>query len=166
MKFVGVFHGEAIPIEVVKQNGTYKIDLPGRSFTVDAERPNPQSLSLLVESKTYEIGLEKKGDHYSVYFFSDTIELDLYEARKFKATEVTKRAVTTGPQKLNAPMPGKIVKVMVVTQQTVQEGQPLLIMEAMKMQNELKAPKSGSVKHIEVREGDTVSSQQTLVVID
>jgi biotin carboxyl carrier protein len=166
MKFVGVFRGEAISLEIVKQNGTYEIELPERSFTVDAVRPNPQSLSLLVESKSYEIGLEKKGDHYSVYFFSDTIELDLYEARKFKATEVTKRAVTTGPQKLSAPMPGKIVKVMIALQQTVQEGQPLLIMEAMKMQNELKAPKSGSVKRIEIREGDTVSSQQTLLVIE
>ena len=166
MKFVGVFGGEAVPIEIIKQNGNYKIELPGRSFTVDAVRPNPQSLSLLVESRAYEIGLEKKGDHYSVYFFSDTIELDLYEARKYKATEVTKRSVTTGPQKLSAPMPGKIVKVMIAPEQMVQEGQPLLIMEAMKMQNELKAPRSGSVKQLSVREGDTVSSQQTLVVID
>jgi biotin carboxyl carrier protein len=119
-----------------------------------------------VEGKSYEVGLEKKGNRYSVHFYNDTVDLDLYEARKFKATELAKKPSATGPLKITAPMPGKIIKITAQENQPIEEGEPLLIMEAMKIQNELKAPRAGVVRQIQVQEGEPVAPQQVLIVLE
>src|SRR5262245_12195175 len=134
MKLIAVLRKQPIPVEVVRTNGEYSLTLNGKTFSVNAVRPTQQSLSLMVEGKSYEVGLEKNGSRYSVYFYNDTICLDLFEARKYKATELAKKTVSAGPLQVVAPMPGKIVKITAVENQSVAEGEPLLIMEAMKMQ--------------------------------
>ncbi len=166
MKLVAVLRGNAIPVEVVRTDGSYSLTLNGKTFSVNAVRTGQQSLSLLVEGKSYEVGLEKSDNRYSVYFFDDTVYLDLYEARKYRATELAKKSVQAGPLKVVAPMPGKIVKITVGENQPVAEGEPLLIMEAMKMQNELKAPRAGIVRQIQAREGEPVAPQQVLLILE
>ena len=166
MKLVAVLRGKNVPIDVVKLNGQYSLTFQEKSLSVDAIRPDLQTLSLLVEGKSYEVWLEKRGNSFSVYFYNDTIELELFEARKFKATEVTKKALPSGPLKVFSPMPGKIVRIAVSENTPVNKGDSLLIMEAMKMQNELKAPKSGIVKQVYVKEGEPVLQQQVLVLLE
>lgn len=166
MKFVALLNGKSIPIEIIKKGGLYHLTFQEKSFTVNAIRPNIQSFSLLVEGKSYEAGLEKTGNNYSIYFYNDTVEFQLFEARKFKASELTKKSGPAGLLKVTAPMPGKIIKVVVTENTQVSEGDSLLIMEAMKMQNELKAPKSGTVKQVHVQEGEAVTPQQVLVVLE
>ena len=166
MKFIALIDGEQVPIEVVKTDGQYRLTLEENSFTVDAIRPNEQSLSMLIDGRSYEVALEKNGSRIWVYFYNDTIQLELFDARKFRATELTKKSGPAGPLKILAPMPGKIIRITVAENSHVEEGDSLLIMEAMKMQNELKAPKSGTVKHLHVREGEPVSSSQVLLVLE
>src|SRR5574341_1044112 len=121
---------------------------------------------MIIDGRSYEVALEKNGSCISVYFYNDTIRLELFDARKFRATELTKKSTPSGPLKILAPMPGKIIKLTVAENSRVQEGDSLLIMEAMKMQNELKAPKSGVVKQVHVKEGEPVSSSQVLLVLE
>jgi biotin carboxyl carrier protein len=166
MKLVAVLREQAVPIEITRTNDDFSLTLNGKTFSVNAIRTTQQSLSLIVEGKSYEVGLEKKGNRYSVYFYNDTIYLNLYEARKYKATELAKKPVTSGPFSVVAPMPGKIVKITAVENQAVSEGEPLLIMEAMKMQNELKAPRAGVVRQLHVKEGEPVSPQQVLLILE
>jgi biotin carboxyl carrier protein len=71
-----------------------------------------------------------------------------------------------GPQKLNAPMPGKIVRVAVAQGEDVKAGQSVIVMEAMKMQNEMKSPKNGKVRKILTSEGSTVNAGDTLAIIE
>jgi biotin carboxyl carrier protein len=71
-----------------------------------------------------------------------------------------------GPQQLTAPMPGKIVRVMVAEKDEVKVGQGVLVMEAMKMQNEMKSPKDGRVQKILTSEGATANAGDTLAVIE
>jgi biotin carboxyl carrier protein len=166
MKFIAVLRGKPTPVEIIRTDGDYSLTLNGKTFSVNAVRTGQQSISLLVEGKSHEVGLEKSGSRYSVYFYNDTVYLDLYEARKYKATELTKKSVPVGPSKVVAPMPGKIVKITVREDQSVGEGEPLLIMEAMKMQNELKAQRSGIVRQIQVKEGEAVAPQQVLLILE
>lgn len=166
MKFVGLIGKKETHIEILKENGQYHLTLNGKSFTVDAFRPGHQILSLLVDGKSFEVELEKAGNVYSVHFYRDTINLEIYEARKFQAGGLVRKTVSDGPLKVVAPMPGKIIRVVVGENAHVNEGDPLLIMEAMKMQNELKAPKSGIVKNIHAKEGEPVSAQQVLIVLE
>lgn len=166
MKFVAMVAGEQIAMDVIKKNGQYVVTFKDRCVIVDAIRPSPHSLSLLVDGVSYEVALEKRDATYSVYFYNDTLNLELYEARKFKAAEVAKKTVHHGPVKVVAPMPGKLLRVLVEQNAQVNEGDPLLVIEAMKMQNELKSPKTGVVTQIHVKEGTAVGSQQTLMIIE
>jgi len=166
MKFIVLFQDKKIPVEITKNNGDYCLTLNGKTLSVNAIRPDRQTLSLLVNGKSYEVGLEKKGSSYSIYFFNDTVQLELFEARKFKAKEVTRKFTQTGPLKVVSPMPGKIIKIAVTENAPVTEGDSLIIMEAMKMQNELKAPRTGIVKRIHVKEGEPVLPFQTLVILE
>lgn len=166
MKFMAVLRGKTIPIDVVKTDGVFHLTLEDKTFTVNAVQPTRQTCSLIVDGRSYEVGLEKRETFYSVYFYNDTVELELVEARKFKAYELTKKSLPAGPLKITAPMPGKIVKITVQVNGQVSEGDALLVMEAMKMQNELKAPRSGKIKQIQVQAGDAVSAQQTLVILE
>jgi biotin carboxyl carrier protein len=166
MKFVAVYAGEQITMDVIKKNGQYVVTLKDRCVIVDAIRPSTHSLSLLVDGVSYEVALEKRDAAYSVYFYNDTLNLEIYEARKFKAAEVAKKTVQHGPVKVIAPMPGKLLRVLVEQNAQVNEGDPLLIIEAMKMQNELKSPKTGIVAQIHVKEGTAVGPQQILMIIE
>lgn len=166
MKFIAVIGEERIPIEVNKKDGQYQVVLRDATYVVDAIRPHSQSLSMLVNGVSYEAGFEKRDAHYSVYFYNETIQVEMYEARKFRAAELAKKSVHHGPVKLIAPMPGKVVRILVKEGTEVHEGDPLVVMEAMKMQNELKSPKSGIVKNLQIQEGIAVASQQVLLIIE
>jgi biotin carboxyl carrier protein len=71
-----------------------------------------------------------------------------------------------GLQSVSAPMPGKVVRVLVTEGQSVAAGQGIAVVEAMKMQNEMKAPKSGRVIQLKVREGETVGTGEVLALIE
>ena len=75
-------------------------------------------------------------------------------------------ALGGGRQNLIAPMPGKVIRVLVAQGDTVESGQGLVVVEAMKMQNEMKASRPGQVIEVRVRDGDTVGAGQTLVVLE
>jgi biotin carboxyl carrier protein len=94
-----------------------------------------------------------------------TVPLKLQTAR----AKVAGRALTqpkTGPSSVQSPMPGKVVKVMVAVGEEVKAGQGVIIVEAMKMENELKAPRDGKVKALAVKEGQAVEAGQTLATLD
>jgi len=166
MKFVAVIDGKQVRFDLAKKDGGYCLTMDGKSLSVDAIRPSHHLYSLLVEGISYEVALEKRGNDFSVYFYDDTVEFALFESRRFRALELTKRSGPAGPLKIIAPMPGKIVKVAVAENSQVNQGEALLIIEAMKMQNELKAPRSGIVKNLNAKEGEAVSSQQVLLVLE
>ena len=166
MKYVAIIQGKETVVEISRKLNLYCLTIGNKSFTVDAFRPRPQSLSMLIEGKSYEVGLEKNGNRFTVYLFDDTIELEIVDARKFQATGNTRPTSASGPLKIQAPMPGKIVKVSVEEKDLVNEGDSLLVVEAMKMQNELRAPKAGIVTRIHVREGEPVSMSQVLMILE
>ena len=74
-------------------------------------------------------------------------------------------ALATGRQNIAAPMPGKVIRVLVRQGDAVEVGQGLVVVEAMKMQNEMKAVRMGTVVEVRVKDGDTVSAGDTLVVL-
>jgi biotin carboxyl carrier protein len=166
VKYIALVKGEEIPVEITREGKSYRLTIKDKSFTVDAFQPRTQTLSLLIEGKSYEAGLVRNENRFTVYLYNDTIELELLDARRYRAVDEVRAFSVSGPLKIQAPMPGKIVKVAVKEQAVVEEGDSLLTMEAMKMQNELKAPRSGTVSRIEVREGEAVSMSQVLVILE
>lgn len=75
-------------------------------------------------------------------------------------------STTSGPRPLKSPMPGRIVRVLVAEGDTVELGQGCIVIEAMKMQNELKAPRAGTVRRLSATIGETVSANTTLLIVE
>jgi len=93
--------------------------------------------------------------------------VEVEDERQRKLRETTGGpAAHSGEINLRAPMPGLIVAVPVVEGQSVTKGQDLVILESMKMQNELKAPRDGTIGHVRVRQGDSVEQNQVLLTLD
>ena len=111
--------------------------------------------------------IEKSQNKYTVLIngvsYSFTIESPFsYERKKYLESQEPDKKV----EAVEAPMPGKIIEVMVETGQEVKEGDALIILEAMKMQNEINSPVNGKVKQIHVKANDTVNKDDILVEID
>ena len=101
---------------------------------------------------------------YDVVLAEDVLHVELRGASQ--AASAVARKADAGPARVLAPMPGRLVRVLVQPGQQVQAGEGLLVMEAMKMENELRSPRSGRVAELPVREGQAVETAALLVVVE
>jgi biotin carboxyl carrier protein len=92
--------------------------------------------------------------------------VDVADERRLRLRAGSAGFTAEGKQVINAPMPGKVVKVLVKVGDEVKEGQGLVVVEAMKMENELKSPKAGKVVELLAKEGTTVENNAKLVVVE
>jgi len=128
------------------------------------------SVSLLIKNKVFKIDLISRGEEEKtikasingkVVEFSIKTDLDLLLEKMGGGSSGAKSA-----QKIKAPMPGLIVKIIVQQGDSVEKGQVLLNFEAMKMENQLKSPGAGKIKSISVSEGDKIEKGQILVELE
>jgi biotin carboxyl carrier protein len=162
--FDAVVDGRALRVEVRHADGRFAVTLAGRPMQIDYVPEGRHFASMLVEGKSYEVGLEPRAGGYAVYLGADTLEVQLHEASRAAALVATKPAHGAG--RVQAPMPGKIVRVLVPVGQQVAAGEGLVVMEAMKMENELRAARAGRVREVRVAEGQAVETGALLVVLE
>jgi biotin carboxyl carrier protein len=126
------------------------------------------TLSLLVDDRSYDIESERLADGgQNLLVRGHVVHVDVLDLRKVRLRRVQEATgADTGPAKITSPMPGKVVAVLVKEGDTVAAGQGLLVVEAMKMENELKAPRAGVVKNLTATEGTPVDGGTTLCVIE
>jgi len=153
-------------VELTRGETTWLCKVDGQEIEVDAELTARDVLSVLVGNKAYEIKREGslQGELHMV-IGSARYAVDVQDPRSLR----TRRAlagVEAGPQKVKAPMPGKIVRVLVAEKDEVKAGQGIIVMEAMKMQNEMKSPKDGIVQKILAAEDTAVNAGDTLAIIE
>ncbi len=122
-------------------------------------------LSLLLDGKSYAVKQEVTGSETNVVVGNERFSVSLRDPRSFRSRRGA-GAAEQGVKKITAPMPGKIVRILAGEGAAVQVGQSVIVIEAMKMQNELKAPKSGIVKKINVAEGSAVDAGQALAEVE
>jgi acetyl/propionyl-CoA carboxylase alpha subunit len=133
----------------------------GRPVVADVRVLQPGVLSLLIEGRQYRCVLDGDG----VVIGGRRYGFEVADPRSLQGRRGV-GAGTDGPRPVKAPMPGRMVRVLVEVGDEVEEGQALLVIEAMKMQNELKSPKTGRVARIAVGVGDAVGSGDVLVVVE
>jgi len=161
-----VVDGKTHQVELSCGEKTWLCKIDGHEMELDAVLTARDVLSVLVEGKAYEIKRERslQGELHMV-IGSARYAVDVRDPRSLR----TRRAVAgseAGPQRVKAPMPGKIVRVLVNEQDEVRAGQGIIVMEAMKMQNEMKSPKDGKVQKILTAEGSTVNAGDTLAIVE
>lgn len=135
------------------------------SFEADIQVISANSLSLLVEGRSYLIYIARDKDKKYIYFDGESyiIQKPGEEGRRFEKEEDKSEK---GKSMVTAPMPGKVIKVSVAEKEAVRKNQTLAIVEAMKMENEIKSPIEGYVKKIFISAGDLVDSEKPLLELE
>lgn len=162
MYFDASTSGKTARVEVRESRGHYRVTIGDKTLDLDLVKIGASGLSVLVDGVSHDLGLEKTPEGFAVLVRGDRFDVDLKDAVKGEALG---KVAHKGPLRLTAPMPGKIVKVLVSPGETVEAGRGVLVMEAMKMENELKAARAGVVQEIKVKEGQAVEMGALLLVI-
>jgi biotin carboxyl carrier protein len=151
-------------VEVRRKDGRFAVTLDGQALDVDFRPEGAHFAHALIGAESHDVGFEKREGGYAVVFRDTTVEVQLADASHGDAGVVKK--TVHGPAKVKAPMPGKVLRVLVAANQEVTAGQGLLVMEAMKMENELRSPRAGVVREIKAAEGQAVETGALLVIVE
>jgi biotin carboxyl carrier protein len=156
--------GKHYRLDLEQRDGRWSCRVDGREVEVDAVLARPNVLSLRIGNKAYEVKCERVGDDQHVWVGSARFAAEVRDPRSLRSR--TRAADEHGPKKLTAPMPGKVVRVLVSEGSEVEAGGGILVVEAMKMQNEVKSPKKGTVQKILVKEGAAVNAGDVLAIVE
>ena len=160
-------HKEPQPIELTPLGeGRYAVTVEGVRCEVDAVHTEPGALSLLIDGESYSVDVDDAASGVSVRVRDQVFSVDVADERRMRMRASAGDAAAEGKQVVRAPMPGKVVKLLVKVGDPVTAGQGLVVVEAMKMENELKSPKAGTVREVSVAEGQTVEAKAALVVVE
>jgi biotin carboxyl carrier protein len=163
-KFEISIHNGWAPVCVEYSEDKITVALPEGRLTVDVVEFAAGSYSLLIESRSYEATVTIADGRYWVCISGKAFEILLRDPKRFQ-NRMGLNADHSRPVPVSAPMPGKIVQLLVQEGEVVVEGQGVAVVEAMKMQNELRAPRSGRVEGIRVAENQAVNAGECLLVI-
>jgi biotin carboxyl carrier protein len=152
-------------LELERAGAGWRCRLDGREMQIDAVLARRDVLSVLIAGKAYEIKRECAATDLHLWVGSVRYLAELRDPRSLRSRRGT-NTDEKGPKKLIAPMPGKVVRVLIGEHHLVAAGQSILVMEAMKMQNEIKSPKKGTVQKIVAPEGTNVSAGDVLAIVE
>ena len=136
--------GKNYRVELTRSAGLWDCRLDGRDVVVDAVLARRDVLSVLIGGKAYEIKRERTATDMHLWVGSVRYAVRVRDPRSLRSRQAADDG--KGPRKLVAPMPGKVVRVLVQEEAEVEAGQGIIVVEAMKMQNEIKSPKKGVVR--------------------
>jgi biotin carboxyl carrier protein len=164
-------------VSVVRKGALLHVTLDGRTHVVDARRVADDALSMLVQnghppavrSIDAAFASGREAGEFDVHLLGRAIPVEVRPSTRWGRradAPGSLRAASGGPQKVVSPMPGKIVRVLVKPGDQVTARQGLVVVEAMKMENELRAPRDGRVREVSAAEGQSVEAGAVLVVVE
>jgi len=162
--FEVLIEGKRETIEVRRSNNRTQIFFRGQLMDVDAVEISANSFSLIIGGRSYDAVVAGVDGTFQVLVNGVSFEISMLNPKELRhiAPSLFDAA---GPVPVVAAMPGKVVKLLVKAGDRVHEGQGVAVIEAMKMQNELKSPKAGKIDQVNVIENQTVNAGETLVVV-
>lgn len=165
MKYEVLLAGKARVVEVMQNDGGWDFCLDGKPLDASVVEVAPNTFSVLLNGESHQIRIAPRPDgtltlHTGLAEYqAEVSDPRVWRGRRHGALEAE------GRQQIAAPMPGKVIRVLVKQGDAVEAGQGLLVVEAMKMQNEIRSPKSGRVERLLVSEGQTVNAGEALAII-
>ncbi|HLJ28657.1 MAG TPA: biotin/lipoyl-containing protein [Candidatus Angelobacter sp.] len=157
--------GKARKVELTQDGTAWRCKLDGREFPLDVSTAQNGVLSILVDGRSYEVKQDNSGTESNIVVGNERFEAVVRDPRSFRSRRRS-GAGDEGLKKVIAPMPGKVVRILAPAGTRVEGGQAVLVIEAMKMQNEMKSPKKGTVKRIHANVGAPVEAGQVLAEIE
>lgn len=167
MGFLAKLGDQSYTIEIEEiGKSVYRIAVDGNEFLVDGKKTGRTNYSLIVDDRSFEIEVDHTEDEYRVLVDGRNYHINLVDERRVRVGGTQSGLELQGRQLISVPMPGKIIAVLVSEGDAVEKGQGLVIVEAMKMENEVRSPVTGTVRDIKVKPGDTVEGGAVLVVVE
>jgi biotin carboxyl carrier protein len=166
VRFVATVDGRPQPVDVSGADGRYRLRVGEQVWDVDARVTAEGISSLLIAGVSYVADVTHRDGSCVVGVGGETYVIEVEEEGRHIIRTRGGVAGERGGQVLKAPMPGRVVHVAVRPGDRVNRGDPLIVIEAMKMQNELKALSTGAVAEVRVETGQAVNAGDVLVVID
>ena len=158
--------GASVRAEVKELDGSlYEVVIDGASKLVDVRFPEPGVMHLIRDGEAFEFDLAATDEGQEVTLYGTRYLVDVVDERRKVLRALGRGGKDGGSQVITTSMPGKVVALLVEPGQRVEQGQGVVVVEAMKMENELKASAPGVVAEISVGEGDAVEGGATLVVL-
>jgi biotin carboxyl carrier protein len=156
--------GKNYRLELNHAEGRWSCRVDGCDFEVDAVLARPDVLSLRIGNLVYEVKSERVANDLHLWVGSTRFAVEVRDPRSLRGR--ARAADDHGPKNIVAPMPGKIVRILVREGNEVETGAGVAIVEAMKMQNEIKSPKKGTIQKILVNEGAAVNAGDVLAIVE
>lgn len=156
--------GKTRTITLNQTDRRLRCDIDGRTLDVDAAELSPGTYSILISGKSLDARVEADQGKLRIYVAGQEYAAIIRDPRSWQ------RKQGRGPEsaerrQIVAPMPGKIIRVLLKPGDRVETGQGVVVVEAMKMQNEVRSPKSGTIDRISVAEGQAVSAGDVLAIV-
>jgi biotin carboxyl carrier protein len=165
MTYDVIIDGKNYRLCLERQDTRWLCQLDDREIQIDAVLTRTDVLSVLIQGKVYEIKRERSGADMHLWVGSTRYAAELRDPRSLRSRRDS-AGDAKGPRKLVAPMPGKVVRVLVPEKTAVEAGQGVVVVEAMKMQNEIKSPKKGVVQKLVAVEGANVNAGDVLAIVE
>jgi biotin carboxyl carrier protein len=168
MKLNAELNNEKHAVEIKRDGDKVFAEIDGRRYELEVSEPEPDVYLLTNEGKVYEVRVAhgaSLSDPFSVRLGSNEFDIKIIDPKLLRSVGVNQEH-GEGLAEIKTAMPGKVVRIIAETGASVQKGDGVIVVEAMKMQNEMKSPKDGVVKEIRVTEGSTVNAGEVLVVIE
>jgi biotin carboxyl carrier protein len=166
LKYEVLLAGKTRVVEFTQQNGARKISLDGNPLDANVVEVAPNVFSVLLNGDSHQVRIALRPDgtltlHTGLAeYHAEVTDQRSWRGRRHGAIEAE------GRQQITAPMPGKVVRLLVKQGDSVEAGQGLLVVEAMKMQNEIRSPKSGKIEKLFAIEGQPVNSGEVLLWVE
>jgi biotin carboxyl carrier protein len=150
------------------EGSLFRVSVDGVSREVDCVRVSERCYSLIVDGASYEVDIISDAIPFAVGVGGEVHQVEMLTERDRRLKTVTRKAAAAleGRQVIASPMPSKVVRIMVSVGDQVTPGTGIIVVEAMKMENELRASGAGTVREIRAKEGDAVGGNQPLVIIE
>src|SRR5579863_4638137 len=166
MRYEILLAGKTLVVDLTQKNGNWDFFLDGEPLDANVVEVAPNTFSVLLNGESHQIRIAPRPDgtltlHTGLAEYrAEVSDPRVWRGRRHGALEAE------GLQQIAAPMPGKVIRVLVKPGEAVEAGQGLLVVEAMKMQNEIKSPKRGKVEKLLAKEGQAVNAGEVLAWVE
>lgn len=167
MAFIAKLGDQNYTVEIEEiGKSLYRVSVDGNEILVDGKKTGRSNYSLIINHRSFEVDVDITETEYRVLVDGRNYHIDLVDERRMRVGGFQSGIQLQGRQNISVPMAGKVIAVLVNEGDHIEKGQGLVIVEAMKMENEVRSPVQAEVKEVKVKAGQAVVSGELLVVVE
>ncbi len=167
MAFIAKLGDQNYTVEIEEiGKSLYRVSVDGNEILVDGKKTGRSNYSLIINHRSFEVDVDIAETEYRVLVDGRSYHIDLVDERRMRVGGFQSGIQLQGRQNISVPMAGKVIAVLVNEGDQIEKGQGLVIVEAMKMENEVRSPIQAVVTEVKVKAGQAVESGELLLVVE